>query len=579
MERTAASLSNYLVRQGHVCAASYRKNASESPLYHIDADVEHHCFDGSVKSLVATVGRFQPDVIVYFYATSFEAPHIAALCQTGVPVVLHEGSNPERVIKNNWAIEKGITLEQARLERLAMMSMCARIRFTLSQYRDSLPPALRAEFVAFPNAFAPADPADMALRSDKGRKVFLNIGGLKKVKNIMSAVRAFAQIARDVPDWDFHIFSAGPKSNPVRPELERFVSQAGLAGRVKLFGATSDIGREYGRSHVHVIASKEEGLPNCVAEASRHGLPSIGYACCAGTNSMIVNDHNGLLVDCGPDETTSLAEAMRRAANDDLARDRWGRKALEESDIYDPVRIFAQWEALITEAATDCAKPAERLRRRFGEGEAWRRLRAVQRASFRVAPWLVPPVRSFNEARPLVSIVIPLFNKEQYIAETLDSIAACSYSEKEVIVVEDCSTDASLRIAADICDRHGWQLIRQEINGGLSVARNTGIEAARGEYVHFWDADDLYAPDGIGTVLCAMHEDQADIATGIATRDGEVLAHYASSVRDVSAATYAQIPESLATASSCFKVYRRAFLLENGLRFEPGLEMEDSRST
>lgn len=576
MERTAANVANHVARQGYKVAVAYRERLGEIPLYELDAKVERSPFDGSARSLVAVAEHFRPDVIVYFYATSVEAAHIHALCQTEIPLVLHEGSNPERVINNNWAVAKEITREQAELERLATMAMCTRIRFTLPQYRDSLPPPLRDDSVSFPNAFAPADPADLALRFETGRKIFLNIGGLKKVKNVMAAVRAFALVAPDLPDWDFHIFSAGGKNNPARPELESFVTGNGLKGRVRLFPPTLHIGREYGRSHVHVIASKEEGLPNCVAEASRHGLPSIGFACCAGTNSMIVHEHNGLLVECGADEIPALAAAMRRAATDDAARRRWGNTALEESDIYAPERIFAQWEALIAEAAADRADPEERMRRRFGEEGEWRRLRAVQRASLGATPWPAPAARPFDEAPPLVSIVIPLFDKQDFIAETLATVAACSYPEKEVIVVDDCSTDASAAIAAEICARNGWRLIRHELNSGLSAARNTGLDAARGVYVHFWDADDLYDPDGIGKVLRAMHVAGADIGVGVATREGKVLGHYAASARDVSGVNYAQLPESFATASTCFKVYRRAFLLENELWFEPGLFMQDS---
>ncbi|WP_171127036.1 glycosyltransferase [Ruegeria sp. HKCCA4707] len=576
MERTAANLANHMALQGHVVAVSYRDQPGRSSLYPLAEAVEHIPFDGTTGSLTDGIESFRPEVVVYFYATSMEAPSIFAICQTGVPVVLHEGSNPERVINNNWAVEKGISPEQAKLERLAMMSVCTRIRFTLPQYRDSLPLPLRKDSVAFPNAFAPAEPENLTLRSDTGRRIFLNIGGLKRVKNVMAAVRAFAMIADDLHDWDFHIFSAEGARNPVRPELERFVAREGLVGRVKVFPPTPYIGREYGRSHVHVIASKEEGLPNCIAEAACHGLPSIGFTCCPGTNSMIVHEHNGLLAEGGVNEIHHLAAAMRRAATDDTARKRWGDIALKESVLYAPERVFSEWEKLILGAAADRASPEERLRRRFDKDGEWRRLRAVQRSSFAAEPWSLPPRPSFDEAEPRVSIVVALFNKEEYIGETLDTISACAYPFKEVLVVDDCSTDRSANIAAEYCARHNWKLIRHAQNGGVSAARNTGLAAARGEYIHFWDADDIYHPDGIGTLLHAMHKSAADIGTGVATRDGEVIGRYVASARDVAGFNYAQVPESLSTTSACFKVYRRSFLLENGLQFIPGLHIEDA---
>ncbi|KAA9005050.1 glycosyltransferase [Histidinibacterium aquaticum] len=582
MERTAANLASYLASKGHILSIAYRENQKGSSLYHLADEIQHLPFDGKADSLVEVARRFSPDVIVYFYATSVEAPHIVALCQTNVPLVLHEGSNPGRVIGNNWAAPKGITEAQAELERSAMMASCTRLRFTLPQYRKSVPSTLQADSVAFPNAFPPADPVDISLRSQATRKIFLNIGGLKKVKNLIAAVRAFSLIADDLPDWDFHIFSAAPRANTIRPELEEFIDRKNLAGRVKIHDPTPLIGREYGRSHVHVISSKEEGLPNCVAEASRHGLPSIGFACCAGTNAMIIDDHNGLLVDCGTDEIQALAEAMRRAATDDTARNRWGATALQESAIYDPDRIFSQWEALIREAADDRVTPKERLLRRFGENGKWRQLRAVQRASLGASPWPVArtasATRPSGEAPPKVSIIVPLINKEASIAETLESIAACSYpkSSKEVVVVDDCLTDGSATIAGTICARNSWKLIRHDRNSGLSAARNTGLDAASGEFVHFWGAGDLYARDGLDTVICAMREDGADIGTGIAASSGQVLAQYTSSARDISAINFAGMPESLSTASTRSNIYRRKFLNEYGLRFEPDLYLQDS---
>ncbi|WP_165351991.1 glycosyltransferase [Salipiger sp. IMCC34102] len=576
MERTAANLANHLAAQGHVTGIVFKGDTAFQPSYSIREDVIRCPVAGTPPDYVQEIEQFRPDVVVALYASATEAPIIVSICQTGIPVVLREGSNPDRVVNTNWAGVKGITPEQARLERLAMMAGCARICFTLPQYRDSLPEELREASVAFPDAFAPANPADIARRSDTGRRIFLNIGGLEKIKNVMVAIRAFAAIAQDVPDWDFHVFSASTRSDSIGSEVEDFIARHDLVDRVKLFEPTSEIGREYGRSHVHVIACKEEGLPDCVAEAARHALPSIGFACCAGTNAMIVDDHNGLLVDCGEGEIDRLAQAMRHAALDQDARERWGRTALEESHIYDPETVFTEWDAVIAAAAADRATPEERMRSRFGEADAWRRLRAIQRASFEAEPWPAPQTSDFDSDPPLVSIIVPLFNKGDYIGETLSSIAACPYPAKDVIVVDDCSTDTSLEIAADYCDRHGWSLIRHAHNQGLSVSRNTGLEAARGDYVHFWDADDIYAPDGIEQLLRKMHNNAADIGTGLATRDGEVIPGYVSSRRDVACVTYARQPECFATASSCFKVYRRAFLIDNDLRFEPGLFMQDT---
>ncbi len=91
---------------------------------------------------------------------------------------------------------------------------------------------------------------------------------------------------------------------------------------------------------------------------------------------------------------------------------------------------------------------------------------------------------------PLVSVIVPVYNREQFLGETLDSIFALDYGPFEVIVVDDGSTDGSAEIAQSYPDVHYF---RQE-NRGPGAARNIGIEASRGEFVAFVDSDDVVFP-------------------------------------------------------------------------------------
>ena len=93
--------------------------------------------------------------------------------------------------------------------------------------------------------------------------------------------------------------------------------------------------------------------------------------------------------------------------------------------------------------------------------------------------------------RDLISVVIPVFNAEAFLAETVASIFAQDYRPLEVIVVDDGSTDGSLAVAERL--RPAIRVIRQP-NAGPSAARNRGIEMAQGRYLAFSDADDLWAP-------------------------------------------------------------------------------------
>ena len=94
-----------------------------------------------------------------------------------------------------------------------------------------------------------------------------------------------------------------------------------------------------------------------------------------------------------------------------------------------------------------------------------------------------------------ISIIIPVYQVEQYIEACLNSVASQTMTkELECLVVDDCGSDGSLDIAkrfiASYCGNIKFRLIQRECNGGLSAARNSGINEARGEYVYFLDSDD-----------------------------------------------------------------------------------------
>lgn len=110
-----------------------------------------------------------------------------------------------------------------------------------------------------------------------------------------------------------------------------------------------------------------------------------------------------------------------------------------------------------------------------------------------------------NYEPSLVSVVIPAYNCAPYIAETLRSIASQDHTRIEIIVVDDGSTDNTIQVIEDIRGQLQIEVrIITQANGGAARARNAGIEASRGEFVAFMDADDYWFPEKISAQIGAL---------------------------------------------------------------------------
>jgi len=109
---------------------------------------------------------------------------------------------------------------------------------------------------------------------------------------------------------------------------------------------------------------------------------------------------------------------------------------------------------------------------------------------------------------PLVSVVIPNFNNEPYLAECLESVIAQSYKGIEIIVVDDGSTDRSI----EILDKYQSKIrVIRSSHNGASVARNIGIEQSKGQFIAFMDSDDIWIIDKIEKQVLVLLNNDADL--------------------------------------------------------------------
>jgi len=187
----------------------------------------------------------------------------------------------------------------------------------------------------------------------------------------------------------------------------------------------------------------------------------------------------------------------------------------------------------------------------------------------------------------VVSVVIPIYKAEKYLQRCLDSVLKQTYTEVEIILVDDGSPDSCPFICDNYKERdHRIKVIHCD-NSGQSVARNKGIELASGKYIFFVDADDVLAEDAIERLLAIAEKGEYDIVSGNYFRvEGEIIISsnlYSSGEINKYGSKEMKKRYNLYKTSSSFgyvwaKLYRTSFLNEHGVRFDTAKKvfMEDS---
>ncbi len=112
---------------------------------------------------------------------------------------------------------------------------------------------------------------------------------------------------------------------------------------------------------------------------------------------------------------------------------------------------------------------------------------------------------------PLISVIVPIYNVEKYLARTLDSLLSQSFADWEAILVNDGSTDKCSEITDAYAQRDDRFRIINQQNAGASVARNQGMKAVTGKYLMFLDSDDFLHPHAMELCIQAAERDQSDI--------------------------------------------------------------------
>ena len=179
-----------------------------------------------------------------------------------------------------------------------------------------------------------------------------------------------------------------------------------------------------------------------------------------------------------------------------------------------------------------------------------------------------------------VSVIVPVFNVKDYVAEALESVLSQTHTNLELIVVDDGSMDGSGEICDDFASRDPRVKVIHQENSGISTARNTGLDHAHGEVIAFLDPDDAFCEDMIETLLETMQKDRSDIVMcKFSWHDTTSSLPKGRKARDIGKSTvitrtsaFGKIAEEKIETAVWNKLYRRKIFED--LRFPDGYVFE-----
>ena len=184
-----------------------------------------------------------------------------------------------------------------------------------------------------------------------------------------------------------------------------------------------------------------------------------------------------------------------------------------------------------------------------------------------------------------ISLIIPVYNVEQYLQDCLNSVVAQTNLDYEVICVDDGSTDGSLTILKEFQNRYNQITVITQQNKGLSAARNAGILAAKGDYLFFLDSDDWIESNTLEILAQKQRGEDLVCFNGRRVFEDGRTEEPDSGIEETKLkgweyyGKYALVRRKFHFVCSVLRLYRREYLLEHKLFFEEGIYHEDNLFT
>ena len=286
-----------------------------------------------------TLRLARPDVAIGFLPSTF--PYLAlASTGSGIPVVASLHNVPDRDLGGD-PLRWDQNPVDIYVRRRALRTSAANT-VLLPSFREQLDVDLQAKTYVIPNPIEPCvgPPADVS--TDPLDNVILAVGRLSPAKDHATLISAWATLEHEYPTWRLRIIGDGP----LRDDLITQIKQLELE-RAVLDEPTNEIGKAYASASFVVMSSVHEGFGLVTAEAMACGLPVIGFSDCEGTNEIVLDGENGVLVEPGDDRIVSLARGMRRLIDDEETRRTLAAAAPATVERFRPESVLDSWERLI----------------------------------------------------------------------------------------------------------------------------------------------------------------------------------------------------------------------------------------
>lgn len=343
-ERVLCAICTVLARKGYEVSILSFDNSEGEPFYFLDQRVHRIYLNVGdvqrpssfletfirIKKIREIIKKQKPDIVVGFMHSMF-IPLTFALLGMRICIIGSEHTVPAYYKKKPFQFLL-FMISAYFLKKITVLS---------ENIKNSYPLPIRSRMVEILN---PVEKAQQCIEyTEKEYYTILSVGRLEESKDHQSLIQAFALIARDFPNWNLSIVGEGPEQK----RIQDLILKNNLQSQVSLFGFTRNIEEKYLSSDIFVLPSRYEAFGLVTVEAMMHGLPVIGFADCPGTNSLIENQKNGLLINVEDDRVQALANGMRYLINDPVYRKTLGKNAQAwAQDRFSIDKIVNQWENL-----------------------------------------------------------------------------------------------------------------------------------------------------------------------------------------------------------------------------------------